>query len=415
MLTNIRLIAWHEYLINARRIGFILGMLAIPTLGALGLLVTVFFSGEAASFVESQFADATRPILIGLVDRAGLVAPLPPQFEAQFRLYPGEAAAKQALLAGSVGGYVVIPPDYVQSGEVKAYAIGGLFDTLRINDTDQLTELMVRVLVRDALDDTTIQRLADPVDLTPVMLDKDGNPEKVNNMFSSVAGFIIPYVLSFLLIISIFSSSAYLLRSVSEEKESRVIEVVLSSVSAQELLAGKVLGLGALGLTQVLVWIVSGMVLSGGLGALVAGAVVALNPLVFALSVIYFLFGYLLFGTIMATAGSLGTSMRESQQLAGVFSFMAAVPLMFNSVILAAPNGPIARGLSYFPFTAPAAMMLRLPLGNVPVWDHLISLTVLGVTVPAVMWAGGKIFRAGLLVYGKRPSLKQIWRSLREA
>jgi ABC-2 type transport system permease protein len=258
-------------------------------------------------------------------------------------------------------------------------------------------------------------RVANPVDLTPVQLDEDGQPRGGANIASTVAGFIIPYVLSIFLVISIFSASSYLLRSVSEEKESRVIEIVLSSVSASELLAGKVLGLGALGLTQVLVWLLSGALLTGGLGAMVAGVAIALKPSIFVLSLAYFLLGYLLYGTLMAAAGSLGTSMRESQQVAGIFTFGAAVPLMFNSLILASPNGVIARALSYFPLTAPTTMMLRLPLATVPPLDLAISLIGLLIAIPFVLWGGAKVFRMGLLLTGKRPALKQVWRALREA
>jgi ABC-2 type transport system permease protein len=195
-----------------------------------------------------------------------------------------------------------------------------------------------------------------------------------------------------------------------------VIEVVLSSVTATQLLAGKVLGLGALGLTQVLVWLVSSFLLSGGITAIAATVVVALNPVAFALSTIYVILGYLLYGTLMAAAGALGTSNRESQQLAGVFSFASAVPLMFNSLILTGPDSAWVRALSFFPLTAPTTMMLRLPLSPTLPWlDVFISIGGLLLTIPLVLWAGAKVFRMGLLLYGKRPGVRQILRALREA
>jgi ABC-2 type transport system permease protein len=155
--------------------------------------------------------------------------------------------------------------------------------------------------------------------------------------------------------------------------------------------------------------------ITGGLGALVAGVVVALSPGVFILAGIYFLLGFLLFGTLMAVAGSLGTSLRESQQVAGIFSIGATVPLWFNSLILASPNGIVARVLSYFPLTAPTTMMLRLPLASVPALDIAISLGGLLIAIPFVLWGGAKIFRMGLLLTGKRPALRQVLRALREA
>jgi len=350
-----------------------------------------------------------------VVDRSGLFTPIAPEFASQYRAFADEAAARQALVAKQVGGYIVIPADYLKTGEITGYSTGGFLDSVSALDSDSLRAFMVKGLLASQVAPDVADRVANPVDLTPVQLDEDGQPRGGANIASTVAGFIIPYVLSIFLVISIFSASSYLLRSVSEEKESRVIEIVLSSVSASELLAGKVLGLGALGLTQVLVWLLSGALLTGGLGAMVAGVAIALKPSIFVLSLAYFLLGYLLYGTLMAAAGSLGTSMRESQQVAGIFTFGAAVPLMFNSLILASPNGVIARALSYFPLTAPTTMMLRLPLATVPPLDLAISLIGLLIAIPFVLWGGAKVFRMGLLLTGKRPALKQVWRALREA
>jgi len=406
-------IARHEYAVNVRRPGFIFFTLLIPALGLIGLVVAGFFSGVAGRFLESQFVpSAPRPT--GLIDQSGLFTPLAPEFARAYQVYTDEAAARAALLAGSLDGYVIIPADYLATGDVTAYAVGGLFDAVNI-DSDDLQALLVRGLLVGQVDDQTLERVTNPADVNPILLDQQGLPSGGSDIGSVLAGFLIPYALSIFLIIAIFTASSYLLRSVSEEKETRVIEVVLSSVSATQLLTGKVLGLGALGLTQVLVWLASAIAFTGGLGAIVAGLVVTLNPWVFVLSGLYFLLGFLLFGTLMATAGSLGTSQRESQQMAGIFSFGAAVPFMFNSLIFANPNGGLARFLSMFPLTAPTAMMLRLPLTTVSPLDLAISLGGLFITIPLALWGGAKVFRMGLLLYGKRPALKQIWLALRQA
>jgi ABC-2 type transport system permease protein len=409
----IRTVAVHEFRVNVRRPGFIFFTLLIPALGIIGLIITAFFSGQASDFLENQFD--RPPAVIGVVDHTGLFTPIPPQFADEYRAFADEAAARQALVAETIGAYMVVPSNYVERGEIIGYAIGGFFDSVTALDSDNLRAFLVNGLLAGQVPPDLAERIADPSDITPVQLDETGQPQGGENVASTIAGFIIPYVLSIFLVISIFTASSYLLRSVSEEKETRVIEIVLSSVSASELLAGKVLGLGALGLTQVLVWLLSGALLTGGLGAVVAGVAIALKPSIFVLSLAYFLLGYLLYGTLMAAAGSLGTSMRESQQVAGIFSFAAAVPLMFNSLILAGPNGPIARALTYFPLTSPTTMMLRLPLTDVPPLDIAISLIGLVIAIPFVLWGGAKVFRMGLLLTGKRPALKQVWRALREA
>ncbi len=407
-------IARHEFAVNVRRPGFIFFTLLIPALGLIGLLVAGFFSGQALSFLESTFDNNSQVRPTGLIDESGLFTPLPPEYAADYQVFTAEAAARAALLAGALNGYVVIPADYLATGDLTAYAVGGLFDAVSV-DSDDLRDLLVHGLLAGQVDDQVLARVIDPADVNPVMLTAEGQPTSGGDIGSVVAGFLIPYALSIFLIISIFTASSYLLRSVSEEKETRVIEVVLSSVSATQLLTGKVLGLGALGLTQVLVWLASSIVFTGGLGAVVAGLVVTLSPWLFVLSGLYFLLGYLLYGTLMASAGALGTSQRESQQMAGVFSFGAAVPFMFNSLFIASPNGAIARFLSIFPLTAPTAMMLRLPLTTVSPLDLALSLGGLALTIPFALWGGAKVFRMGLLLYGKRPSLKQIWLSLRQA
>jgi ABC-2 type transport system permease protein len=129
--------------------------------------------------------------------------------------------------------------------------------------------------------------------------------------------------------------------------------------------------------------------------------------------VVYYLLGYTLYAILMAGAGALGTTMRESQQLAGVFSFFAAVPYMISGFLFANPNMAIARALSFFPLTAPTMMMLRLPLAEVPWVDVVGSIVVLLLSVPAALWVGAKLFRVGLLIYGKRPTLREIWLILR--
>ena len=410
-LNKIGIIARHEYIVNVRRIGFIFITLLFPALGALGVVVGAFFGGQASTIVRSQFTPQVRPV--GIVDQSKLFTPIPSQFARRYLAFSDEGTAKQALLGGEIGSYVVIPSDYLATGKVTTYTAGG-FSNIANDNPSALRAFLVNGLLAGKVDAAYLARASQPADPTLVTLDSKGNPTTGGD-FSIIAGFVAPYIFSILLFIAVFSSSSYLLRSIADEKETRVIEIVLSSISPTELLAGKVIGLGALGLTQVGIWLLSTFVLSGGLGAIVAGAVLVLNPANFLLAALYFLLGYLLFGTIMATAGALGTNPRESQQLAGIFSFTAAIPWFFASVFFTNPNAPLARALSYFPLTAPTTMMLRLPLGDVPAIDIVASLVVLLISIPVVLWAGARIFRVGLLMYGKRPSLQEIWGALKSA
>jgi ABC-2 type transport system permease protein len=411
-MTKIRFIAWHEYVINIRRVGFIVFTFLPPVLGLIGLVIAAFFSGQATDFFVNQFGNLSQPV--GVVDQSRLFTPIPAEYAERYRAFPDEAAAKAALLAETLSAYVVIPPDYLASGAVRAYS-QSRFGAIDLDDSDSLRGLLMHGLLAGKVDEATLGRVSDPLDVTPITLDANGEPTTDTNPFSFVAGFIAPYIVSIFLSIAVFVAANYLLRSVGEEKESRVIEIVLSSVSASELLAGKVIGLGALGLTQLGVWVLASFALTGGAGALLASVVVVLSPGTVALATVYFLLGYLVYGITMAAAGSLGTNMRESQQLAAMFSFMAAIPWMLNGFLFANPNMIVARVLSYIPFTAPTMMLLRLPLGRIPTVDIVGSIGVLLVSIPIILWAGAKIFRAGLLMYGKRPNLKEIVGLLRRA
>jgi ABC-2 type transport system permease protein len=408
-------IALHEYLINVRRPGFIFVTLLFPALGVLGLVISTFFSGQATAFLRSQFEASEQPL--GVVDHSGLFAVIPPRFADDFTAFPDDGAARQALLAQTISGYVVIPEDYVATGNLTAYTRGGGLSGAIAVDLDMLSPFLINGLLAGRVEPALQERASDPGDLTRITLDEQGQPaaDAGGNPLAFMSGFVASYVTSILLFMSIFISSNYLLRSVSEEKENRVMEVVLSSVSAVELLAGKVVGLGALGLTQVGVWLLSGVALTGGLGALAAGVVALLNPTIVVLALIYFLLGYLMYGTLMATAGSLGTNMRESQQIAGLFSFAAALPWMTYGFTMANPGNLLARVLSWFPLTAPMMMMIRLPFGDTPWIDIAGSVAVLLITVPLIVWGGAKVFRASLLMYGKRPSLREIVGALRQA
>jgi len=144
----------------------------------------------------------------------------------------------------------------------------------------------------------------------------------------------------------------------------------------------------------------------------VAGAA-SIPARVLILGAVYYVLGYALYSILMASVGALGTTTQESQKLAGVFSFFAAVPYMLSGFLFANPNMTLARALSYFPLTAPTMMMLRLPLAEVPWVDVVISIVVLLLSIPAALWAGSKLFQVGLLIYGKRPTLREIWLILR--
>lgn len=407
------LVAGQELWVNIRRPGFIIMTLLVPGLGLVSLLLASVFGGEVGTFFESQFAP--NNIATGYVDHSGLLAADVPQYSHEFIAYPDEASAREALVAEKIDTYVVVPADYLETGKVTVYGMGGGFSTFVAADEGNLREFLVASLLAGQVDEAIRARAIAPMDVEPVTLDEQGQVSN-ESPFSWLGDFVLPYVFAILFVITIFTASGFLLQGVSEEKEGRIIEILLSSISAVQLLAGKILGLGALGLLQVLFWIGSGAALLGVAVSMFAMAgAIRLGVGTVALGVVYFVLGYLLFATLMAVAGSMGTTQRESQQIASIFSLAAAVPWMTMGIIFANPHSPIAVILSYFPLTSPVMMLLRLGMSEVPAGEIAISIGLLIVGIVFSLWAGAKIFRASLLMYGKRPTLKDLGRALKQA
>lgn len=412
---KVRAVARHEYLVNIRRPGFIIMTAIVPILAIIGLLLGGvggnLFGGQAfrqiGAFLEDYFEGSSKHF--GVVDHSGYFTSILPEFQEGFISYPGEEEAKEALMREEIDAVLVIPEDYISTGNVTVITKGSGFGAAALEDSTRVKAFFISHLVGENVASDLRKRAADPINAQPVVLTREGKT-RGGGPLGVIFTFVIPYAMAFLLVMTIFISSGYLLQSVAEEKESRVVEIVISSITPMELMAGKVMGLGALGLTQVLIWLLTTWGISGGAMALFAltGAF-AMPVRVLALVVVYFVLGFTLYAILMAGVGSLGTTMRESQQLAGIFSMFAAVPYMLSGFLFANPNMLVARILSFFPLTAPTMMMMRLPLAEVPWVDILGSTGVLVVSIPVALWIGAKLFRVGLLIYGKRPTWKEIF------
>ena len=382
--------------------------LLIPALGVISLIIMGFFSGQALQALENTFE--TEDQIVGIVDENGIATPLLPSWE-DVVVFADESALRAALEAGEIGLAAIIEPDYMETGVVRVITGEGRTSISELESTDVLVFLLRDHVIQSAVDDPLVQeRVRDPINIDYET--QTGDAENFGASFA--ADFVVSYVLAIVLIVSIFSSSGYLMRGVAAEKANRIVEIILSSVPAWQLLAGKVLGLGALGLTQIGVWLLSTVALSGGMVALVGVAIPLLaETYILVLAAFYYIFGYLIYAVLMAAGSAIGTTEQESQQIAGLFSLGASIPLMLSGFIFTNPNIGLARILSWFPLTAPTMMLVRLPLGDVPVIDIIGSVAVLVITIPLLVWLGSKVFRMGLLMYSSRPTPKEIWRMLR--
>jgi ABC-2 type transport system permease protein len=329
-------------------------------------------------------------------------------------------SAREISRRGDLDGALIIAGDYIASGRVWGYGRSeGIFDDEASPAERILRTALVRSMFADEDVDPQVQnRIMYPMNLREYELREAGETAgefEQKGAGSVMRGFVLPYGFTILLLMSIFMTGGFLLQGVAEEKENRVIEILLSTVTPNELLTGKVIGLGAAGLLQILIWLgmAFGLISFASLRFFPEFSI-PIGPFLYALP--YFLLGYLMFASLMAGAGSLGNTQKESQQITTWFTLPAILPVfVFMPAILAEPNGMVARLLSYIPLTSPFTMMMRLPSEQVPWWEFPLTLGILALTTVFAIRLGAKLFRLGALMYGKRPNLPELWRWLREA
>ncbi|MBA7711622.1 hypothetical protein ES703_120588 [subsurface metagenome] len=321
--------------------------------------------------------------------------------------------ATTALLAEDISQYFIIPSDYVDTGVITRYT---LERELEPPGEIQwaIKSFLLSNLLRGQTSPEVTERAKTPMMLSSIRLDETGQVATDQGGFGA---FVVPYLFSILLIMAIFTSSGFLLQGLGEEKENRVMEILLSSVSARQLLTGKVLGLGAAGLLQMLIWLLSAGVLvtmaSTTIGGLLSTLQIPGNFMV--LGIVYFILGYLLFAILMAGVGSISPTAREGQQLSVIFTIVGILPLMLAYFIIENPSHVVTQILTLFPFTAPITVMLRLGLADIPTWELVASIALLVIFIIGSLVLAAKVFRTFLLMYGKRPRLGEIIKSLREA
>jgi ABC-2 type transport system permease protein len=323
--------------------------------------------------------------------------------------FPDEKEALAALERKEIGAVYVIPADYVSTGKITAYnASESLLSEGKLAQVP-LRRLLVKSLAGDAVPPDVVARILSPVDIKHLTKGKDGT-WVVRGLAELVRRVGVPLAFTVLLLISIMASAGTMIQWVSEEKENRVIEVILSSIDARSLLMGKLLGLGATGLLQLAIWLTMAL-----LPALMLIAGLALSPMIVLLCLTYFVLAFLLFGTLITGTGVIGTNAKDMQQYGMFWAIGAAIPMPFLEVILRDTNGTAARILSYFPLTSAVTMMLRIGTGNCPWWEIPLTLLILAASVWLALRFAARIFRTGLLMYGKRPTIVEIFRWMRQA
>ncbi|NOX60488.1 MAG: ABC transporter permease [Chloroflexi bacterium] len=401
-----RLVILHEIQTTLGKRSFWVMTLLFPLVIIALTLAPQWLAGE--DFFENPPAPTDiRAARMGFVDLSGLVSTAPPNIPASvLRPFSDEAAARAALANREIRGYVIIPADFLQTGEL--IMVG---EELNIfGNVDQL--ILAKYLVAYNLlgDEVRAARFIAP---TAQMQVRSLGPVTVESQ-ESTAIFSLPFAVMFILFFVISFTGGYMLQSVAQEKENRTAEILLVSVPARSLMAGKVLGLGLVALLQMGVWFVGGWwALNSRAGFLNLPEADRFGREFIILIALYFLLGYLLYALALGALGALAPNAREGAQ----FTFLIILPLLapfwLNFAFLQNPNGPLATALSLFPLTAPTAMPARLAAANVPLWQIAASLLGLLLATYLFLLLAARFFRADTLLSEQSLSLRRILNELR--
>ncbi len=395
-------VARHEYVKITRKRSFVFGTLAMPLffVAIMALIVVVMVVNEDR-----------RPV--GYVDQAGLlkaVTSLPPNEDdgpnpVELLAFANEAQARAALDSGRLQAYYVLPAGYLTSHNVQLF----YWDKPPSSSAQRRFDNLVRANLTTALPADVAMRAQKGVDLTA--RSADGRQEMGGQ---SLVNFFVPFFIGLFFSIVVLSSGTYLLEAVTDEKESRTIEVMTTSMTPGQLIGGKAIGLMAVALTQI------GILLATIVGGATIGAqfVEALRGLTIPWSMLltlamFFVPTFALIAGMMLAVGSVVTETRQGQQIAGALNMLFTLPFFFIVVFLSAPNSPLSTILTIFPTTAFLTVALRWGMTTIPLWEMIVGWASVTISAIFMVWAATRIFRVGMLRYGQRLDLRSVLRAVR--
>jgi ABC-2 type transport system permease protein len=402
------LVLRHEMLTIITSKSFLFTAFALPLLGVLIFLgVSLLKGGTTGAPTESDVSpDPPQLQVEGYVDPGGLIKVVHPEVpEGILVAYPDEASARQALKTGEIAAYYIIPTDYVERGDL-IYVNPDYSWTSRGQSWVMRQTIFANLLGNDP---QRIAQAARPMDVQVTALAPEHAPRDEDNRLA----FYVPYATMMIFYLVLIMAASLLLNSVSKEKKDRTMEVLLLSVTPRQMLTGKIVGLGLLGLLQNAIWVGTGYTLlrlSGQTFSRPAGFELA--PSILGWGLLLFLLGYAVYASLMAGLGALAPNLQEATQAIIVVIWPLLIPLFFFVPLIEKPHGALAVGLSLFPLTAPVALMTRLAAGDVPLWQLLLATVLLGVTAALIVGAVARLFRAQTLLSGQPFSVKRFLNAL---
>ena len=407
-MKKVFLVLRNEVIVTVTRRSFLISALGIPLLSILVVLGASIINSRAPSSLSQILSSQSSPSNSseGYVDESGLIHALPPNVpQGAYIAYPDQAAAERALEDGKISAFYVIPTNYLDSGEI--INVRPDFNPLSAFDQSSPIESILTYNLLGGNQELAA-KVEHPLNLQEVSLAPTPQRDESNPLT-----FFLPYGVTMVFYVVILMSASLLLNSITKEKENRVLEILMVSVTPRQMLEGKILGLGVVGLIQTALWVGTGyglLRLSGRTFSLPAAFQLPVSFLIWGL--VFFLLGYGLYASLMASVGALVPNLREASQATFVVILPLIIPLMMIGVLIDQPNGALATGLSLFPLTSPVVMMTRLAATNLPLWQPLLAAVLLVITLVLVIRVVAGMFRAQILLSGQPFSLKGLVRAL---
>jgi ABC-2 type transport system permease protein len=397
-MLNFWLIARHEFrkMIGTRT--FLATTIGVPL-----LIVVMIGIGVLANVLGRD----DRPV--GIVDQAGILAPgVVPANQAELLTlitYADETAARAALSEQQIQAYYLLPADYPYNPQIEQY----YWEDAPGNNARQTVSAYIRANLLNNAPVEAQLRLSEGTEVTT--RSADGRREVRSDDFMSI---VLPFVAAFLFVFAVIGSAGYLLQVVADEKENRTMEIMITSVTPLELIGGKALGLMAVTLSQITLWVIT-IVVSLIVGARYIEALQGVTvPWSLLLVVaIFFLPAYALVTGLMTAIGGAVTQVQQGQQIAGILNLLFLLPLFLIVLFLNDPNSPLLVALTLFPTTSFMTVTMRWGLTIIPAWQLVLGWLILVGTAALSVWAASRIFRAGMLHYGQPLNLQAMLSALR--
>jgi len=390
------------------RRAYLLLTFGIPVLVGVVLLGYSVYQDATADDAETddpsvnEFEEADP---IGYVDLTDTIPAPQAPYDELVIVYDDVASGESALEATDISILYIVGEDYYDTAEVTQVTDGFKFEAL---DSTLFEAYLLTQLAGDTPPEVLFRLRFPLLNLNTETLEIDGDTTTATQTEEDF-NFLLVYIFALILMFSTFTTSGYLLQTVVKEKETKAIEIILTSIKPFPLLAGKVLAMGLTGMFQIAIWLIAGIVYMNVIATEIFDLVdFEVSPVLVVIALVYYLLGFTFVGGVFAGIGALTNDTREGSQISGFLVLPLIIPLMMIGIFVEDPNGTVPTILSIIPFTAPLSMVMRFAMDEAPLVEVLISVVLMSLFAVGSMWMAGRLFRVSSLLRGTTPKLKDI-------